>query len=313
MLPRIKIGFTLLFAVLFLIIWGCEHSSDDIPTGVPYSVEYYIESGWNNFISGNFSGAYNDFEEATSRDVNSAEAFLGKGWSLLRSAQYTLAVSSINNALLLIEMGGVSDSDRIEAESYACLVGAYQGLYPGDVETYAPLVASSVDSALAIDPDFVFTYDSGVNYQTLIVAKADANFANSDFLGALEAITMLDPSFTIYNDPTVLDSVICDPIIAEILDSTAVTGFAKIIVPGAQLIKAISVKQVVTPSDTVTYQFPQKDSFVQGGEQIMFYGTPVPQEGDEFLVTYLNSPDYNQFLLKLRQLIDDIYEDIIGG
>jgi tetratricopeptide (TPR) repeat protein len=309
MISRFKIGFWLTFVMTLLFIWGCEHSSDDIPTVSPNSVEFYLNSGWAKFADADYEGAILDFMEASSRDALEPEAYLGAGWSFLRDGQYSLAISNISNTLSIINLGLVTDPAEVlslRPQAYAGYVGAYQGLYATNVQANAPLVAAYVDSVLLLDPDFAFIHDPSVNYQALIIAQADAYFTISNFIKALQAIDQLAPSDTIYNDTTICVSYTDDFCEVSILDSTAVTGYADIYITGAQLISVTSVKKV-EGVDTIAYVVPEVNGFpqfAQGGDKITFYGVPVPQEGDIFLVTYLNSPDYNAFLMALRELID---------
>jgi hypothetical protein len=72
-----------------------------------------------------------------------------------------------------------------------------------------------------------------------------------------------------------------------------------------QLIGVISVTDdslIDSNEDFVAYSIA---GFTQGGNEITFYGTPIPQTGDYFLASYYNSPDYITFLAELRELIDD--------
>jgi len=300
MIPRKLIGFSL--AIILLFLWGCERESDDLPTGPPLSVIEFLESGWDNFEVGNYSQALADFNEAAARDAGETEAYLGLGWCRLRLQQYNLAISNASSVIQDIEANVISDPAtalQYKTGSYACLAGAYQGLYPGDLENCF-MVISSVDSVLANDANFIFNYDEDVNATSLIVGKADAYFALSDFNNALVTITGLDPDSTIYNNPDVLLNVIDVPIPVTILDSTAVTGFAKLIIPDAQLIDVTSIKRNVSGTDV----YYQVESLTQGSNEVVFYGVPVPAQGNAFMVTYFNSPDFQMFMMVLRELID---------
>lgn len=306
MVPKIKIGFISLTALAMLVLLGCEHSSDDIPTGNAMSVEYYIDSGWNNFINSDYTHAILDFNESYSRDALATEAYLGIGWSYLRDSKYNQAISSIYNVFSLTELGMVEPADTIRylSDSYACLAGAYQGLYPEDIENFAPSVIENVDKTLENSPDFVFTYDEDVNRQTLIVAKADAYFVLNDFVNALKTITQLDEDSSLYNNSLIMEPTVDTVEVETLFDSTTVYGYGRLTIEGAQI---IDVEKVTDDSLTnfignlILYQIA---GFVQGGSDITFYGTPVPQAGYKYIVTYYNSPDYTAFLTELRELID---------
>ncbi|MBL7190353.1 hypothetical protein ISS30_01560 [bacterium] len=297
MVPRtnIIIGLIVIFAFTAFMA-GCDRQSDDIPTGVPVSVESLIGDGWDSFTNADFSQAVTDFSDAYSRDATSIEAYLGAAWSYMRDAKYSLAVSNINNVFSLISLGtgDTAYHAQYKTEGYACLAGAYQGLYLGDIDTYAPLVVQNVDNALMIDPSFVFSHDNGVNTNTLLVAKADAYYVQDDFLNALVTISELDDS--IYQNTAILVAVTVDIVVETLFDSTTVYGYGRLTIPDAQIIDVLSITK-----SNVPYQI---DGFTQGGNQVTFYGTPIPQSGDVFTVNYYNSPDYTAFLIELRNIID---------
>ncbi|NQS98062.1 MAG: hypothetical protein HQ591_06390 [candidate division Zixibacteria bacterium] len=299
MISRIRKYIILAAIVSLFFIWGCEHSSDDIPTGIPTDVPDLIESGWENFTNSDYEQAIIDFSEASSRNALAIEAYLGLGWSLMRDCQYNPAISNIYNVSSLINLGVVTDPDEIDrynSESSACLVGAYQGLYPDDIGYYAPMVVENVNATLTIDSNFVFTYDLDVNRQALLVAKADAYYALSQFVNSYYAIcevadsVLLDLQFT--ED---------DPIIVQTLfDSTTVLGYGRLTVPGVQLLDVTKVTDDASP-DPIEYTV---EGFEQAGTDITFFGVPIPQTGDIFLTTYYHTADYVVFLSELRALID---------
>jgi hypothetical protein len=305
MVPRFKITLFIFVITTLLVIWGCEHSSEDLPTGAPVDVPSLIVSGWENFENGDFTQAITDFTEATSRDAYAIEAYLGLGWSLLRDGQFLPASSNIFFVSTLLNLGVVEDPVeylRYQAESAACLAGVYQGLYPEDIATNAPLVIENVDEVLDLTPNFVFSHDSTVTSTSLIVAKADAYFVLSDFAHAFQTISV------VYDlaDSSANIQIISDfPVAVQTLyDSTTYMGYGRLTIPGAQFIDIISVTDDSIMDANNNYIAYTVAGFVAAGEQLTFYGTPIPQEGDLFLVTYYNSTDYMSFLVDLRQAID---------
>lgn|GEM_PF-1951311 len=306
MVPKFKISIYILFAAAMLFIWGCEHSSDDIPTGVPVNVESLIETGWDNFSSGNYGEAIDNFLEASSRDAEAIEAYLGLGWSYMRDGQFNTAKSKIDGVWSLMSLGVVTDPTEIarySAESYACLAGVYTGLYPENIAVNCPLVVSYVDSTLLVDADFVFTYDADVDREKLLVSKADAQFAMSDFAGALYSISELDS--TLINNSAIVEYHSEEPFIVETLfDSTTVLGYGRLTIPGAQLIDVIIVTDDALTNSAGGFLEYTVAGFSTAGTQITFFGVPAPQTGNYYLVTYRNAVDYVEFMAELRELID---------
>ncbi len=304
MIPSFKNGLLYLTVLSLLLVWGCEQQSDDIPTGVPVDVGSLIENGWDNFVSGDYADAVTDFLDATSRNALATEAYLGLGWSHLRNAGYSAALSAVFNVFSLIDLGLVdpASTDRFKAESYACQAGAYQGLYPSDIHAYAPLVVENVDNVLELMPNFVFTYDTSVNARTLKVAKADAYFVQGDFINALKTISELDSA--VYYDTDVVAYIESFAVEVETLyDSTTVYGYGRLNID-TELIDVVKVTDDFLTNSAGALLEYHIENFVQGGGQITFYGAPPPQIGDLFLVNYYYSPDYDDFKARLRTIID---------
>ena len=296
----------LFLLILGLVVFiGCDNSSDDIPTGSVVDVPFLIETGWTNFQNGEYSEAVDNFREATSRDALSAEAYLGLGWSQLRDGSYAAAISSIYNVESLIDLGMVQagNIDRFKAESYACMAGTYQGLYPNDIPQYAPLVVQYVNMTLDIDPDFQFTYDNNVNRRTLIVSKADAYYVQGDFINALNTITELDSS--LWKNAVIIENIQDRREQAVTLyDSTTSMGYARLTLSGANLvdIEKITADTLTNGSgELVEYDVA---GYVQGGEDITFYGVPYPELGQYFRIDYYNAPVFDDYKAELRSLID---------
>jgi len=307
MVPKFKISIYLLFIAALLFICGCEHSSDDIPTGSPINVESLINSGWQYFMNGDYDAAIDDFLEASSRDAEAIEAYLGMGWSYMRDGQFNVAKSKIDGVWSLLSLGVVTDLEdslRYCAESYACIAGVYAGLYPEDIPFYCPLVVDNVDFTLSIDANFIFTYDNSVNRQRLLVTKADAQFAMSDFAGALYTISEVDSALIL--NPAVIEYHADMPYIVETLfDSTTVLGYGRLTIPGAQLIDVMKVTDDSLQNSAGGFLEYTVAGFTTSGTQITFYGVPSPQTGNYYFVTYRNAADFIEFMWELRNIIDE--------
>ena len=307
MVPRVKIFAALMIFAMMSMIWGCDHSSGDIPTAPPTDIPNLIISGWDYFENGDYESAIVDFTEASSRNALETEAYLGLGWSYVRDSQFNPAISSVFNVSSLISLGIVTDQQDIDcymAESYACLAGAYAGLYLDDIATNAPQVITNVDAALEIDPDFVFTHDSTVNKNALLVSKADAQFILEDYDGSFNTISSIDN--TLMNNTAyveLLQDVSTE--VETLFDSTTVMGYGRLTISGAQFIDVTKVTHATLTNSSAELIPYTVAGFTSAGTEITFFGTPVPQEGDNFLVSYYNAVDYIEFLAQLRLLIDD--------
>lgn len=306
MVPRVKIAVTLMIFAAMIVICGCDHESGDIPTSAPTDVPTLIIAGWDYFENGNYDSAIENFAEAASRNALETEAYLGLGWSYLRDSQFAPAISNVFNVSSLIGLGVVTDQqeiDRYMAESHACLAGAYSGLYPEDIALNAQQVVTNVDLALSYDPNFFFSHDSTVNSTALQVNKADAQFVLEDYDGAFYTISSIDNSLMI--DPAYVQLFSDVAIEVETLfDSTTVMGYGRLTVPDAQFIDVTAVSHATltnSAGDPLPYFV---EGFTTAGTQTTFYGTPVPQDGDTFLVSYYNAVDYILFMAELRGLID---------
>ena len=306
MVPRVKIAVTLMIFAAMIFIWSCDHESGDIPTSAPTDIPTLIIAGWDHFENGNYDAAIENFGEAASRNALETEAYLGLGWSYLRDSQFAYAISNVFNVSSLIGLGIVTDPleiDRYMAESYACLAGAYAGLYLDDIAVNAPQVINNVELALGIDPDFVFSHDATVDHIALLVTKADAQFVLEDYDDAFYTISSIDSS--LINDPAYVQLFPDVAVEVETLfDSTTVMGYGRLTVPDAQFIAVTNITHA-----TLTNSFGDPlpyfvEGFINAGNQVTFYGTPVPQDDDIFLVSYYNAVDYVIFIAQLRGLID---------
>ena len=303
MIPRVSKYIIPVCLLTLFLIWGCEHSSDDIPTGVPINIPALLASGWENFENADFDQAILDFEEAASRNALEIEAYLGLGWSYMRDGQYNNAISNVYNVSSMINLGVITEQSEIDkymAESNACLVGAYQGLYPNDINYYAPIVIENVDATLEIDSDFYFTHDSTVDRTALLVAKSDAYYVLSQFTDALYTISEENDSL-LQSLPQVNDQSI---LVETLYDSTTVLGYARLTVPDVQLVDVLKVTDDEITNSSGNYVEYTVAGFEQAGGQITFYGIPIPQMDDYFLVTYYHTTNYVEFLAELRNIID---------
>ncbi|MBN2414108.1 hypothetical protein JXQ31_20710 [candidate division KSB1 bacterium] len=100
-----KICFFVLISLVFLILMisGCSHKSDNIPTK-PESVESLINDGWEAFQAGDYNKAILNFEQTLKRNVDpeiSINAYRGLGWTYSRIEKYSQAITNFSFVISL--------------------------------------------------------------------------------------------------------------------------------------------------------------------------------------------------------------------
>ena len=140
--------------ISLLFIFSCDRPGDDIkiPTGIPPTVEYLVEQGWEAYEAGDYSDAKSQFVTAINRDVFYKVAYLGLGWSMNRLSDYSNAIPKYDLLLTLVD----ETDTELEILSYAGKALSYAGLNSDSLSC----LQSELYLAIAA-PDFVFDHDIG--------------------------------------------------------------------------------------------------------------------------------------------------------
>lgn len=168
------------------VIIGCSSpAAPDFNSDVIYDQE--VSRGWGYFSSGEYALASTSFRLAMSADVSGqfADALIGLGWSLARQDSLSAAVSRFNTAM---QRSPASPEPLIFALSGLSL--GYRDITPSN----DALVRDNALSTLELDSNFVFRYDTSVNYSDIEAVLAEAYFNLGSYA---EAAAIVDPNGTL--------------------------------------------------------------------------------------------------------------------
>lgn len=132
-----------------------------------------LEDAWLQFEAKDYEGARTAFETFF---ADTAEAYVGAGWSSLRLYQFSEASGYFSNAATLIDAN---------AGWSFCLWAN------GDLNG----AIAKADFVLTRSTAYSFIHDPRVNYQDLHLLKANANYELARYHQSLLAIRQIDASF----------------------------------------------------------------------------------------------------------------------
>ncbi|UCE20264.1 MAG: hypothetical protein JSV84_07985 [Gemmatimonadota bacterium] len=165
-----------------ILIGGCSHESDDIPTKITTS-NSLMKEAWDDYRGGDFSSSITKFRQVLNRDATITEAYVGLGWA------YTLAGTfdkALNNFIFT--------RSRPDWSLWKLHVNA------GTATNYAAsgndslAVIYAADSTLHFDPDWKFYGDSTITFYDLHVLIAQVSFKSKRYIEAMEKVDELVPN-----------------------------------------------------------------------------------------------------------------------
>lgn len=140
-----------------------------------------ITEGWAAFQSGDYQSASDKFSEAITLNDEDAAGFTGLGWSLFRLENLSQANTKFT---------GGSNALSPPADLFAgwAFVKNAQKDYTRSNQR--------ADDALALNSNWVFTYDSSLGAADLHVLKAENYFLLGEFADSLAEVQILNPNFS---------------------------------------------------------------------------------------------------------------------
>ena len=180
----------ILILILSLLFFGCpSEESPPPPPDAPVLPDGYVDDVWNQFGVQLYSEALDNFNYALDVEPDNLSAKMGKAWCLL-ILDDSEEGSSFGQIESLFEEG-VNDS--------IWSTSSYSGL--AILKFVQEEFNSSIiyaDSVLAKDPQFVFQFDSEIDFRDILLVKAQAQFFTQQYVesaSSLEDITdhVLEP------------------------------------------------------------------------------------------------------------------------
>ena len=174
---KLSIAMGLLVGVLALIMGGCR---DRIEPETPDYVEY----GWELMAEGSYRDAIVQFEDGRHLDDEYADGWNGLGWAYAR-----LGVADTSE---LCFTGGVDLEDTSSVGTELLAGRSFAWLALGSFSN----AVSDADSALDLEPEWVFSRDDSVTYKHLILTAATGFYGLGEFDSSLVWVQKLDASFS---------------------------------------------------------------------------------------------------------------------
>ena len=166
-----------------IIMGGCSHESDDIPTKIT-TANILIEEAWDDFLAADYGSAVTKFRLMLGRDVTITEGYVGLGWS------YTLAGTFDKGRNNFVFAQARPDFAGYDVEVYAGLATNYAA---SEEDSLAVFYARK---ALDLDSDWVFRIDDNLTSYDLHVMIAQSYFNNKMYLDAKEKVDFLSPGWS---------------------------------------------------------------------------------------------------------------------
>lgn len=144
--------------------------------------EAEINGGWIAFTKKDFVEANLRFRQAIEVDSANAEAYSGLAWVLFKQ-------DSIEKAFIMF------DSASIMVDPNASVFAGYA--FALNVAKNYASSNQKAEQALKIDPAWFFPYLSSLDYNDLIVLKAENYFMLGNFSQSLREVNRINPEFVV--------------------------------------------------------------------------------------------------------------------
>jgi hypothetical protein len=190
-------------AGIAMLLSGCSHESDDIPTARTTS-EILMAKGWNDFLGGDYSSAITSFRQILNRDATITEAYVGLGWSYTYAGTFDKGLSNFIFAQARPDFKAVPpDHDGYEAEVYAGMASNYAATNEDSLAIFY------AQKSLAVDPAWVFRMDDALTNHDLKVLIAQSYFNDRKYYDAKEQVDDMAPGWSSeFETETVTDMII---------------------------------------------------------------------------------------------------------
>ena len=157
---------------------GCNVEPED--PALLYETE--INGGWIAFTKNNFTEAYIRFHQAIEVDSLNSEAYSGLAWILFKQDSLEKAIAMFDMAEQMV------DPNASIFAGHAIILNAVKNF---------SLSNQFVDLSQKLDPAWYFPFLGGLNYNDLIVLKAENFFMLGNFPQSLREVNRIKPDFVV--------------------------------------------------------------------------------------------------------------------
>lgn len=163
---------------LILVFTSCNVEPED-----PLLLyEEEMNGGWIAFTQNKFDEAYIRFHQAIDVDSTKAEAFSGLGWVLFKQDSLSKAIEMFKAAELMV----FPDASLFAGHAFA--LNAAKNFSSSN---------QMADFALSIDSLWYFPFLTSLDFNDLIVLKAENFFMLGNFAQSLGEVNKINPDFKI--------------------------------------------------------------------------------------------------------------------
>ena len=177
----------IVIAALFLMHCGSGPTGTEPPSNNTMTLEELLDAGWQAFAGDRYVTAKQYFDQALIKESANSSANLGKGWSLLLegSSHYQIALNAFDQAIQDV---------NCEAD---CRAGIISTKF---VQQKYDEIPSLISIMLSKYPKYSFSHKSDINWQDLLLMKAQAFYFNRQYLQAWTTVKQLTSEYN-YIDP----------------------------------------------------------------------------------------------------------------
>lgn len=287
---------TMLFAGLglLLIVTACSNEKKPKYLSEPApNVSNLLDSGWQKYSNGDFSGAYDDFSQASQRDASVPKVYLGMGFASFQMGNLDRAESNFSKTISFAIFDS-ANADMLINSANAGLSMTYLAK-----KEYT----NSIDAATLVinnDPQFKFQFDNAITVDDIYLTRALSSFHVLDFEQAYYDVIAVNPDAdfsSVVGDSTTSNATISSN------TRNLTSGTAQFTLSKQHIVTVKSVQMVINTNRTYKVV-----NFEQGGATATIFGNPLPTASQALEVSYVNAPDYGKFLDTLMNEIVHLRE-----
>ena len=140
----------------------------------------FIDQGWSFFSQAQYDSALSKFTAARDYNIQPAEAYTGRGWCYMKLDNLSSAAGEFTTAT-----GGLDPTAELYA-GWAFTLNAQKQYTQSNTQASEALLQS---------PNWIFPYGLNLDSDHLHLLKAENYFALGDYIGSLNEVKILSPSF----------------------------------------------------------------------------------------------------------------------
>ncbi len=299
------------FAVLGLLLIGCEEHSQDIPTSYT-TMDQLMATGWGLYNSGDYLDAQQIFWEATNFNALYLPAYDGLGWCAVRLTDFTDAAVQFS---FITTLADPATQAPLLADAYAGLAlsaaierAVMELSEAPDPAALQALAQESISSALIVFALMPLGYapadhDAGFGSADLHLLNAQNYFYLQEFENAEMELTSVDTANFVAETLQQMGTVVNGEVDSLVLtvENEDSTWFLIPVNPGIHHFTQITAP---VPDSTLQYVVQYSENQIQ----VMPDSGTTLEGGMTFTVDYVYLEDFADYLYQLLQYIESLID-----